>query len=112
MQLKEQLEALFPGADVGRLVAAHAFLLEEDSWPAVEARAARAAELLEGGPAELEGVLRQGPEVLDTAALEGVLAEMARLFSASDAVAMLRRNPGFFNQVQNLEHQHRGVNDG
>ena len=48
-------------------------------------------------------MLRQNPEVLDTAALEGVLAEMARL----------RRNPGFFNQVQNLEHQHRhGVNDG
>ena len=57
-------------------------------------------------------MLRQNPEVLDTAALKGVLAEMARLFSASDAVAMLRRNPGFFNQVQNLEHQHRrGVND-
>ena len=109
-----QLKALFPGTDVGRLVAARAFLLEEDSWSAVEARVAQAAELLglEGGPAELEGVLRQNPEVLDTAALKGVLAEMARLFSASDAVAMLRRNPGFFNQVQNLEHQHRrGVND-
>ena len=33
VQLKEQLKALFPGADVGRLDAAHAFLLEEDSVP-------------------------------------------------------------------------------
>ena len=97
-----ELRLLFPTADLNRLVTSRPGILLEPLAD-LEAAVARVREALASPrvrPADVDRVCEAHGYFLDAAAVEGAVAEVARLFPKEDAARRLLNEPALLLQVQ------------